>query len=64
MTLIQLLYFMITHITGIDNVIAVAIARFQMQRFTLLAPNASPLPDPICAFPTPSSVNYETSVGL
>ena len=68
MTLIRLLYFcaarfnmhvMITHIAGVDNVIADAISRFQMQHFRLLAPDASPLPDPIRVFPTLSSANYE-----
>ena len=70
MALIRLLYFcaarynihiMITHIAGVDNVIADAISRFQMQRFKLLAPKASPLPDHIRVFPTLSSANYETS---
>ena len=53
MTLIRLLYFcaarynmhiMITHIAGLDNVIADSISRFQMQRFRSLAPDANPLP--------------------
>ena len=52
--MIRLLYFcaarynihvMITHIAGVDNVIADAISRFKKQCFKLLAPNAGPLPD-------------------
>ena len=71
MTLVRLLYFcaaqhnmhiMITHISGINNVIADAISRFQMQRFRSLAPDASPLPDPIRVLPMMSSVNYEMNV--
>ena len=70
MALIHMLYFcaarynihiMITHIADVDNAIAVAISRFQMQHFKLPALNASPLPDYIHVFPTLSSASYKTS---
>ena len=63
MTLVLLLYFcaarynmhiMITLISEI-YVIADAISQFQMQCFRSLAPDASPLPDPIHVFPMLSS---------
>ena len=70
-TLVRLLYFcaaqynmhiMITHISGINNVIADAISWFQMQRFRSLTPGCQPLPDLIQVLPMLSSVNYETNV--
>ena len=65
MTLVRLLYFcaarynihiMITHIAGINNNIADAISRFQMERLRTLAPAAHLQPDLIRALPTLSSV--------
>ena len=64
MALVRLLYFcaarrnihiMITHIAGINNNIADAISRFQMERFRTLAPAANLQPDPIRALPTLTS---------
>ena len=70
MALVRLLYFcaarynihiMITHITGINNNIADAISRFQMERFRSLAPAANLQPDPIRALPTLTSANCGTN---
>ena len=70
MALVCLLYFcaarhnihiMITHIAGINNNIADAISRFQMERFRTLAPAANLQPDPIRALPTLTSANCETN---
>ena len=47
---------MITHIAGINNNIADAISRFQMERFRTLAPAAHLQPDLIRALPTLFSV--------
>ena len=44
----------ITYISGIDNCIADSLSRFQLHRFRELAPEAHPLPDPNCAWLTPS----------
>ena len=70
MALIRLLYvcaarhnihIMITHIAGINNNIADAISRFQMEHFRTLAPAVNLQPDPICALPTLTSANCETN---
>ena len=70
MALVRLLYFcathhnihiMITHIAGINNNIADAISRFQMERFRTLAPAANLQPDPIRALPTLTSANCRTN---
>ena len=70
MALVRLLYFrvaryhihiMITHIAGINNNIADAISRFQMERFSSLAPAANLQPDPIRALPTLTSANCGTN---
>ena len=70
MALVRLLYFcathhnihiMITHIAGINNNIADAISRFQMERFRTLAPAANLQPDPIRALPTLTSANCGTN---
>ena len=70
MALVRLLYFcvaqynihiMITHIAGINNNIADAISRFQMERFSSLAPAANLQSDPIRALPTLTSANCGTN---
>ena len=70
MALVHLLYFcaahynihiMITHMAGINNNIADAISRLQMERFRSLAPAANLQPDPIRALPTLTSVNCGTN---
>ena len=43
---------LIRHIPGIDNSIADALSRLQLQRFRALAPHAAMLPTPIPASPT------------
>ena len=70
MALVRLLYFcatrhnihiMISHIAGINNNIADAISRFQMELFRTLAPAANLQPDPIRALPTLTSANCGTN---
>ena len=70
MALVRLLYFcaarynihiMITHIAGINNNIADAISRFQMERFRSLAPAANLQPDPIRALLALTSANCGTN---
>ena len=60
MALIRMLYFcaathnihvIITHVAGVNNAIADALSRFQVNRFRQLAPHAEMLPDTIPAWP-------------
>ena len=44
LTLVHNFTFTAKHISGLDNSIADSLSRFQMDRFHLLAPNASPTP--------------------
>ena len=44
LTLVHNFTFTAKHIPGLDNSIADSLSRFQMDRFHLLAPNASPTP--------------------
>lgn len=60
MALIRMLYFcaaihnihvIIAHVAGVNNAIAGALSRFQVNRFRQLAPHAEMLPDTIPAWP-------------
>ena len=63
MALVHMLYFcaakhniyvIITHFAGVNNAIADALSRFQVNRFQQLVPHVTPLPDIIPAWPTSS----------
>ena len=54
-TLVHNFTFTAKHIPGLDNSIADSLSRFQMDRFHLLAPNASP---------TPSTIHHQSTTIL
>ena len=73
MALVRLLYYSaakhninvcVAHIAGAKNNIADCLSRFQQVKFKKLAPQASPVPDSIPAWPTQSFIDASCSAAI